>query len=106
MTPDEKIRVSVTLKNTGSRAGATVVQLYLHDEAASVIRPVKELKDFRRVKLEAGEARELSFEINETMLRFYNASLQHVSEPGAFRAQLGLDSETVQEARFELLPRQ
>ncbi|MDH1680902.1 beta-glucosidase BglX [Pseudomonas chengduensis] len=106
MTPDEKIRVSVTLKNTGSRAGATVVQLYLHDEAASVIRPVKELKDFRRVKLEAGEARELSFEIDETMLRFYNASLQHVSEPGAFRAQLGLDSETVQEARFELLPRQ
>lgn len=106
MTPGEKIRVSVTLKNTGSRAGATVVQLYLHDEAASVIRPMKELKDFRRVKLEAGEARELSFEIDETMLRFYNASLQHVSEPGAFRVQLGLDSESVQEARFELLPRQ
>ena len=106
MAPNEKIRVSVTLKNAGTRAGATVVQLYLHDEAASVIRPVKELKDFRRVKLEAGEARELSFEIDETMLRFYNASLQHVSEPGAFRAQLGLDSETVQEARFELLPRQ
>lgn len=106
MTPGEKIRVSVTLKNTGARAGATVVQLYLHDEAASVIRPVKELKDFRRVKLEAGEARELSFEIDETMLRFYNASLQHVSEPGAFRVQLGLDSESVQEARFELLPRQ
>ncbi|MBG0840914.1 beta-glucosidase BglX [Ectopseudomonas toyotomiensis] len=106
MTPGEKIRVSVTLKNTGSRAGATVVQLYLHDEAASVIRPMKELKDFRRVKLEAGEARELSFEIDETMLRFYNASLQHVSEPGAFRVQLGLDSESVQEARFELLSRQ
>ncbi|AQZ36100.1 beta-glucosidase [Pseudomonas sp. LPH1] len=106
MTPGEKIRVSVTLKNAGARAGATVVQLYLHDEAASVIRPVKELKDFRRVKLEAGEARELSFEIDETMLRFYNASLQHVSEPGAFRVQLGLDSESVQEARFELLPRQ
>jgi beta-glucosidase len=106
MAPNEKIRVSVTLKNAGTRAGATVVQLYLHDEAASVIRPVKELKDFRRVKLEAGEARELSFEIDETMLRFYNASLQHVSEPGAFRVQLGLDSESVQEARFELLPRQ
>src|SRR5574343_1358841 len=106
MTPGEKIRVSVTLKNAGPRAGATVVQLYLHDEAASVIRPVKELKDFQRVKLEAGETRELSFEIDEAMLRFYNASLQQVSEPGAFRVQLGLDSESVQEARFELLPRQ
>ena len=106
MKAGEKIRVSVTLKNVGPRAGATVVQLYLHDEAASVIRPLKELKDFRRVKLEAGEARELSFEIDETMLRFYNASLQHVSEPGAFRVQLGLDSQSVQEARFELLPGQ
>ncbi len=106
MTPDEKIRVSVTLKNAGPRAGATVVQLYLHDEAASVIRPVKELKDFRRVKLEAGEERELSFEIDEGMLRFFDASLRHASEPGAFRVQLGLDSESVQEARFELLPRQ
>ena len=106
MKADEKIRVSVTLKNTGTRAGATVVQLYLHDEAASVIRPVKELKDFRKVKLEAGESREVSFEIDEPMLRFYDASLRHVSEPGAFRVQLGLDSETVQEARFELLPRQ
>lgn len=106
MGPDDKIRVSVTLRNAGTRAGATVVQLYLHDEAASVIRPVKELKDFRRVKLEAGESREVSFEIDEPMLRFYDASLRHVSEPGAFRVQLGLDSEAVQEARFELLPRQ
>ncbi|CAE6930374.1 beta-D-glucoside glucohydrolase, periplasmic [Ectopseudomonas oleovorans] len=106
MTPDERIRVSVTLKNAGPRAGATVVQLYLHDEAASVIRPVKELKDFRRVKLEAGETSELSFEIDESMLRFFDASLRHVSEPGAFRVQLGLDSQSVQEARFELLPRQ
>lgn len=106
MTPDERIRVSVTLKNAGPRAGATVVQLYLHDEAASVIRPVKELKDFRRVKLEAGETRELSFEIDESMLRFFDASLRHVSEPGAFRVQLVLDSQSVQEARFELLPRQ
>lgn len=106
MTPDERIRVRVTLKNAGPRAGATVVQLYLHDEAASVIRPVKELKDFRRVKLEAGETRELSFEIDESMLRFFDASLRHVSEPGAFRVQLGLDSQSVQEARFELLPRQ
>lgn len=106
MTPDGRIRVSVTLKNAGPRAGATVVQLYLYDEAASVIRPVKELKDFRRVKLEAGETRELSFEIDESMLRFFDASLRHVSEPGAFRVQLGLDSQSVQEARFELLPRQ
>lgn len=105
MRADEKIRVSVTLKNEGKRAGTTVVQLYLHDEAASVIRPVKELKEFRRVKLEAGEVRELSFDIDESMLRFYDASLRHISEPGAFRIQLGLDSESVQEARMELLPR-
>jgi beta-glucosidase len=105
LRPGETIQVSVTLHNRGPRAGATVVQLYLHDEAASVIRPVKELKDFRRVKLEAGEARELSFEIDESMLRFFDAELRHISEPGTFRVQLGLDSAAVQEARFELLSR-
>ncbi|MGQ7956930.1 beta-glucosidase BglX [Pseudomonas sp. SP16.1] len=104
MRAGEKIEVRATLSNAGPRAGSSVVQLYLHDEVASVIRPVKELKDFRRVKLQAGETREVRFEIDESMLRFFDANLRHVSEPGAFRVQLGLDSAQVREARFELLP--
>lgn len=105
LRPGEQVEVRVSLSNEGPRAGATVVQLYLHDEAASVIRPLKELKDFRRVKLGAGESRELVFHLDERMLRFHDASLRYVSEPGVFRVQLGLDSKAVREVRLELLGR-
>lgn len=95
-----KLTASVTVKNTGARAGETVVQLYLQDVTASVVRPVKELKDFRKVMLAPGESRTIEFPIDENMLKFYNAKLEHVAEPGDFNVQVGLDSESVKTATF------
>ncbi|MBB3105228.1 beta-glucosidase BglX [Azomonas macrocytogenes] len=94
---------SVTLKNTGQRDGETVVQLYIQDITASLIRPVKELKNFQKVMLKAGEEKIIHFTITEDDLKFYNIHLEQVAEPGEFNVQIGLDSETVQEQRFELL---
>jgi beta-glucosidase len=96
------LEASVMLKNTGSRDGATVVQLYIRDEVASVIRPVKELKGFRKVALKAGEAREIRFRLDENDLKFINAQLEPVAEPGAFEVQIGLDSQQVKSEHFTL----
>jgi len=97
-----QIEAAVTVKNTGQRAGETVVQLYIQDVAASVVRPVKELKDFRKVMLQPGEERVLRFRVTEEQLKFFNARLQHVAEPGRFNVQIGLDSQAVREQGFEL----
>ncbi len=96
------LEVSVTLKNIGERDGATVVQLYIHDMAASVVRPVKELKGFRKVWLKAGEEQQVRFRVGEDELKFFDAQLQQVAEAGMFEVQVGLDSERVQTQRFEL----
>ncbi len=99
---DGRLEASVTLKNTGTRDGETVVQLYIQDIAASMIRPVKELKDFRKVMLKAGEEQVVRFDIDENELKFYNAQLQHVAEAGRFNLQIGLDSKDVKQQGFEL----
>ncbi len=98
-----RIAARVTVTNTGRRKGETAVQLYIRDEAASVVRPVKELRGFQKVTLEPGESRTLQFDIGEDDLKFFNARLEHVAEPGEFEVQIGLDSQAVQSARFELL---
>ncbi|RRV14974.1 beta-glucosidase BglX [Pseudomonas saudiphocaensis] len=98
----ERLEVSVTLKNTGERDGATVVQLYIHDEAASLVRSVKELKGFRKVWLKAGEEQQVRFDISEDELKFFDAQLEQVAEAGMFEVQVGLDSRSVQTQRFEL----
>ncbi|MNH05465.1 Periplasmic beta-glucosidase precursor [compost metagenome] len=99
----QTLEASVRVKNTGKRDGETVVQLYVQDIAASMSRPVKELKNFQKVMLKAGEERTLRFQINEDDLKFYNTQLQWAAEPGEFNVQVGLDSQTVQQQRFELL---
>ncbi len=93
----------MTVKNTGKVAGATVVQLYLHDVAASISRPVKELKNFEKVMLEPGEEKVVTFTLSEDDLKFYNTELKHVAEPGEFKVMIGLDSQAVKEATFNLL---
>ncbi|MDM0045993.1 beta-glucosidase BglX [Variovorax dokdonensis] len=98
-----QVQARITVKNTGDRAGATVVQLYLQDVAASVVRPVKELKDFQKVMLQPGESRELTFTIREEQLKFFNAKLEYGAEVGEFKLQLGLDSQDVQVASFALV---
>ena len=102
MARNGKIEAAINVKNTGQRAGETVVQLYIQDVAASVVRPVKELKDFRKLMLQPGEQQTVRFSIDESKLRFFNAQLQNVAEPGAFNVQIGLDSETVKQQTFEL----
>ena len=98
----QSLRVGVTLSNSGERDGETVVQLYIRDPVASISRPVKELKGFQKVMLKAGERRRIEFTVGEEDLKFYDAQLRHVAEPGEFRVQVGLDSRDVIEQRFEL----
>ncbi|WP_374621005.1 beta-glucosidase BglX [Pandoraea sp.] len=97
-----KLDASVTVRNTGKREGATVVQLYLQDVAASVVRPIKELKGFENVSLKPGESRTVHFAIDESLLKFFNAKLQYVAESGDFNVEIGLDSQHVEQATFTL----
>lgn len=92
----ETTEASFTVKNTGDKAGEEVVQLYIHDEIASVVRPVKELKGFQRIKLEPGEEKEVHFSITPEMLTMYNADMKKVIEPGDFRVMIGSSSKNIQ----------
>lgn len=89
-------KASVTVTNTGSRDAYEVVQLYMRDPVASVVRPVKELKGFSRVMLKAGESKEVVFDITEKELSYYNAEGRLVFEPGKFDIMLGHDSRSLQ----------
>jgi beta-glucosidase len=84
--------ISFYVKNTGSRAGEEVVQLYIRDEVASVARPVRELKAFQRVSLDAGEQKKVSFVITSGMLSMLNERMERVVEPGTFRIMIGSSS--------------
>ena len=103
MHKGDTLKARVTVKNTGKRAGETVVQLYLRDEVASISRPVKELKGFRKVMLQPGESKVVEFPIREEDLRFYDSNLRYASEPGEFKVMIGLDSDDVKESQFTLL---
>ncbi|MGF6206909.1 beta-glucosidase BglX [Pseudomonas frederiksbergensis] len=98
-----KLDASVMLKNTGKRDGETVVQLYIQDVTGSMIRPVKELKNFQKIMLKAGEQKVVHFTITEDDLKFFNAQLKYGAEPGKFNVQIGLDSQDVTQQSFELL---
>ncbi|MDJ0275947.1 glycoside hydrolase family 3 N-terminal domain-containing protein [Sphingomonas sp. 2R-10] len=89
---DESVRVSVDVANTGRRAGDEVVQLYVHDDEASVTRPVLELKHFQRVSLKAGERRTVTFDLKPADLAFWNVDMQRVVEPGTFTISAGNSS--------------
>lgn len=96
------IQASVTIKNTSSIPGTEVVQLYLRDPAASVVRPVKELKGFRRLPLKPGETQTVTFDITEEMLKFYTRTMEYKAEPGTFIVMIGPNSRDVQQAEFTL----
>lgn len=98
----KKITATITVKNTGARDADEVVQLYIRDLVASISRPVKELKGFKRIHLEAGESKEVSFDITPDMLKFYNAELKHVIEPGDFQIMVGTNSKEVKTLKFRV----
>lgn len=83
------VEVSVTLTNTGDRAGEEVVQLYLQDPAATYGRPVRELKGFEKIELAAGEAQAVTFRLTPKELGYYQPDGTFVTEPGTFNVQVG-----------------
>ncbi len=101
--PGEKIMASVSVTNNSDVDGQEVVQLYIRDMVGSVTRPVKELKGFNKILLQAGEVRKISFTISEQDLKFYNYDLKFVAEPGDFKVFIGGNSRDVKEASFKLI---
>jgi beta-glucosidase len=98
-----EIEVSMTVTNTGSRAGAEVVQLYLHDDESSLDRPRKELKGFEKVLLQPGESRIVRLSVSSEHLRFFDPERKAwVAEPGRFVAMVGTSSRAIAfEAPFD-----
>jgi beta-glucosidase len=92
---DQQVAISVDVSNTGSRAGDEVVQLYVHDAQASVTRPVKELKGFKRLSLTPGQTRTVTFHLPIAQLGFYNQHMDYVVEPGVIEVLVGSSSEDI-----------
>lgn len=102
MTLSEPIKVTVTVTNKGSVAGVETVQLYARDMSGEVVRPLKELKDFRKIKLEPGESAEIEFELSEEKLRYHHFDLSFDSDAGAFVAFVGPNCRTNAALPFRL----
>lgn len=102
MNANGTLTLTVNVKNTGKYDADEVVQLYIRDVAASISRPVKELKGFERISLKSGESRDVNFTIDVDMLKFYNSDLQYVAEPGDFEVMVGGNSRDVQKLKFTL----
>ncbi len=104
MTAKDRIDVAVTITNTGKYDGEEVVQLYLHNKVASVVRPVKELKDFQKIQIATGASKTIHFQINAQKLSFYNQQLAWVTEPGDFELMIGSSSADIRlKTEFELV---
>lgn len=100
----EKITISLNVTNSGKVAGEEVVQLYLRDKVGSVLRPIIELKDFQKIKLNAGETKTVQFTIDKEKSSFYNANLQWITEPGDFDIMIGSSSADIRlKDSFELM---
>jgi len=95
MKSNERIEASVTITNTGKYDGEEIVQLYLRDKVGSIARPVKDLKDFRKIQLNAGESKTIKFIIDKEKLSFYNQQLKWVAEPGEFDLMIGASSDDI-----------
>jgi beta-glucosidase len=103
ITDADSVTLSFKLTNTGKYAGEEVVQLYLRDEVASIVRPLKELKDFAKVLLKPGESKLINFVINKDKLSFYNKDLKWITEPGVFQVMVGSSSDQILlQSKFKL----
>jgi len=100
----QQIEVAVTITNKGKYNGEETVQLYLRDKVGSIVRPVKELKDFRKLQLTSGESKTIKFVIDTEKLSFYNEKVQWVAEPGEFDLMIGSSSQDIRlKDTFELI---
>ena len=98
---NEILTATVTVTNTGKYAGEEVVQLYISDPVASISRSVKELKNFKKISLQPGEQKEVSFNITPEELKFYNTRLKYDWEPGKFIVQIGTNSSDTHSATVQ-----
>lgn len=103
MTVEQSLQVKVRVMNTGDQPGEEIVQLYVRDLAGEVVRPVKELKAYRKIILMPGASQEISFTLTERQLRYHHADLQYMSDAGEFAVYVGPNSRDVQEIRFTLM---
>ena len=103
LTKESFIEVKVTVTNTGSYAGEEVVQLYIRDISGEVVRPMKELKGFKKLMLAVGESQEVTFTITEEQLRYHHSDLSFSSDKGQFALFVGSNSRDVEERRFRLV---
>ncbi|MBT2730510.1 beta-glucosidase BglX [Bacillus sp. ISL-75] len=103
MTRMEEIKASVTVTNTGNRPGEEVVQFYIQDLYGSVVRPVKELKGFKKIFLNPCESERVTFTIKEEDLKYYTSDMNFKSEEGEFKVYIGTNSKELEEAAFELV---
>ena len=92
ISKEGSVKVSFDLKNTSDREGTEVVQLYIRDDYSTVTRPVKELRDFKRVNLKAGESQKVIFTLPASKLAYYNGQMKYVIEPGTFHIMVGSSS--------------
>lgn len=99
---DGKDYVSIDVKNTGKYEGKETVQMYIHDLAASIARPVKELKGFEKISLKPGESKTVSFEIAPELLKYYNSDLNFVLDPGKFEIMVGPNSRDLSKVEYTL----
>ena len=100
MSPSGSIKATVDVKNTGSRTGDEVVQLYIHDPVASISQPVRRLQGFERVTLAAGQTKTVSFTLNRNDVGFYNNSGKFVVEPGQIDVYVGDSSKATMTKSF------
>ncbi len=102
LLPNGKLTITATIENTGERTGEEVVQLYVRDLVGSISRPVKELKGFQKIKLKAGEKKEVTFELSAKDLQFFGAENRWKTEPGEYRIWVGTNSAEGLESGFTL----
>lgn len=101
--PDGKVSIKADVTNTGDREGDEVVQLYVNDRVASITRPVKELKGFKRIGLEPAEMQTVEFELSTELLAFYDKDMKLIVEPGIFKVMVGRSAnDIVLEGEFEV----
>lgn len=98
----QQLSASIQVSNTGGYAGEEVVQLYIQDVTASLVRPVRELKAFQKIKLAPGESKEVTFVITKKELSFYQEDLRYIAEPGLFNVFIGGSSLATEKASFYL----
>ena len=103
MNEKGRLTATVTVTNSGDRDGYEVVQLYIRDVAACIIRPLKVLKGFQKVFIKAGQSVDIDFEITPELLKFYNYDLNYVCEPGDFEVMIGCNCEQLKSAKFTLV---